>query len=48
MIVTELAVITVTPGGFRLDEIAAGLTVADVQAARKRGPFPVQYSQPIY
>jgi 3-oxoacid CoA-transferase subunit B len=31
VIVTEMAVISVTPNGLRLDEIAPGLTVADVQ-----------------
>jgi 3-oxoacid CoA-transferase subunit B len=33
LIVTELAVIAVTPQGLRLDEIAAGTTVEQVQAA---------------
>jgi 3-oxoacid CoA-transferase subunit B len=32
LIVTELAVISVTPEGLRLDEIAEGVPVADVQA----------------
>ncbi|HEY7212394.1 MAG TPA: 3-oxoacid CoA-transferase subunit B [Bryobacteraceae bacterium] len=32
-IITEMAVITVTPKGLRLDEIASGLKVEDVQAA---------------
>jgi len=32
LIVTELAVISVTPEGLRLDEIAEGLSVPDVQA----------------
>ncbi len=33
MIVTEMAVISIVPAGLRLDEIAPGLTVDDVQAA---------------
>ncbi len=32
MIVTEMAVISVVPGGLRLDEIASGLNVRDVQS----------------
>ncbi len=32
MIVTEMAVISVVPGGLRLDEIASGLSVRDVQS----------------
>ncbi len=32
MIVTELAVISVTPKGLRLDELAEGVSLADVQA----------------
>jgi 3-oxoacid CoA-transferase subunit B len=32
MIVTELAVLSVTPEGLRLDELAEGVTLADVQA----------------
>ncbi len=32
-IITEMAVITVTPAGLRLDEVAPGLTPDDVQQA---------------
>jgi 3-oxoacid CoA-transferase subunit B len=49
MIVTEMAVISVTPEGLRLDEIAPGLSVSDVQnvtqprliVSEALGPIPV-------
>jgi acyl CoA:acetate/3-ketoacid CoA transferase beta subunit len=44
MIITELAVIRVTPGGLVLEEIAAGTSVAEV---RRLTAAPLSVSEPL-